>query len=148
MSLSAYFEDLLVRITASSEQPTKSSQFGKATKSIMDRPLTGKEKMRLKQNVMLLSQEQLQGVIMIIQSAVDIGKSKETLEFDIDKLPVRVARELNQYVKENVHSNKKSKTGFKKGLTEVSTYHKVVGSDDAAASASIKRSKFARYKGL
>lgn len=132
MSLSAYFEDLLAKMTASSEQPTKSSRSAKATKgskrkSALERPLSGKEKMKLKQNVMLLPQDRLQGVIMILQSAVDMSKSVETLEFDIDKLPVRVARELDQYVKDNIQSSRKGKKTAKKDFPEVTTSHKVVG---------------------
>ena len=78
-----------------------------STKNAAERPMSTQEKAQLKQNIMQLTQDKLQGVIQIIQSAVDTSKSKETLEFDIDKLPIRVCRELDQYVKKHVAQSKK-----------------------------------------
>ncbi len=89
-----------VAIKAAAPQP--------ASRSILDRPMSTQEKAQLKQNIMKLPQEKLQGVIAIIQSSVEMPQDKETLEFDIDKLPVRTCRELDQYVKKSIQGGAKA----------------------------------------
>ena len=67
-------------------------------KTGLDRPMTAQEKAQLRQKIMMLPQDKLHGVISIIQDAIDMSKNKEVLEFDIDALPTRKCRELEQYV--------------------------------------------------
>lgn len=75
-------------------------------KGVAERPMSSQEKAFLRRNIMSLPQEKLQGVIQIIQSSVDMPRNDDTLEFDIDKLPSSVARELDRYVKENLPEKK------------------------------------------
>lgn len=63
----------------------------------MDRPMTTQEKTLLKQQIMSLTQDKLAGMIKIIQDSIDMTNNSQTLEFDIDSLPPRVCRELEQY---------------------------------------------------
>eukprot|EP00826_Nyctotherus_ovalis_P007433 TRINITY_DN11860_c0_g1_i1.p1 TRINITY_DN11860_c0_g1~~TRINITY_DN11860_c0_g1_i1.p1 ORF type:complete len:228 (+),score=59.13 TRINITY_DN11860_c0_g1_i1:626-1309(+) len=67
-------------------------------KDILDRPMTAQEKALLKQHIMSLSQDKLAGMIQIIQDSIDMSGNSQTLEFDIDSLPPRKCRELEQYV--------------------------------------------------
>jgi len=110
LEVCAYFEDLMEK--TGGQQTSKASRGNKGRrgdnrKGITDRPLSSKEKAALKHNIMRLSPDKLQGVARIIQPAVDTGKNKDTLEFDIDKLPTSVARELDKYVKDNIEGDKK-----------------------------------------
>eukprot|EP00826_Nyctotherus_ovalis_P054780 TRINITY_DN7202_c0_g2_i1.p1 TRINITY_DN7202_c0_g2~~TRINITY_DN7202_c0_g2_i1.p1 ORF type:complete len:190 (+),score=72.93 TRINITY_DN7202_c0_g2_i1:95-664(+) len=118
MEMAKYFEELVnklgnVPLVETGKNPQKSSKGhgGKKTagnrKSATERPLSSQEKTALKQNIMKLPQEDLQGIIDIIQSSVDTSKSTETLEFDIDKLPVSVSRALDEYVKGKLPNLKK-----------------------------------------
>ena len=97
-----YFEELSKGLTQHSgvPKPSKPKQDIKRPvpkeKSII--PMTINEKTLLKQNIMQLPRDKMAGLVTIIQSAVDTTKSKESLEFDIDKLPVKLCRELEQYV--------------------------------------------------
>ncbi len=68
----------------------------------LDRPMLPQEKAVLRQNIMKLPQDKLQGVIAIIRDSIDMDKNKEVLEFDIDALPSRKCRELDQYVKKSI----------------------------------------------
>ncbi len=76
--------------------------------SAMDKPMTAQEKALLRQNIMKLPQEKLQGVIAIIRDSIDMEKNKEVLEFDIDALPTRKCRELDLYVKKSIPSAQKA----------------------------------------
>lgn len=67
-------------------------------KDALDRPMTAQEKALLKQHIMNLSQDKLAGMIQIIQDSIDMSGNSQTLEFDIDSLPPRKCRELEQYV--------------------------------------------------
>jgi hypothetical protein len=77
-------------------------------KKISEKPMSNNEKALLKRSIMQLPQEKLQGIIEIISNSVDTSKNNETLEFDIDKLPVGVARKLEEYVKEHLPNAKKT----------------------------------------
>lgn len=63
----------------------------------MEIPLTMNEKKQLGISIQTLPPEDLRGILNIVQQ---IQQSDEQIEFDIDLLPVRKARELEQYVKE------------------------------------------------
>ncbi len=67
-------------------------------KTALDRPMTAQEKAQLRQKIMMLPQDKLHGVISIIRDSIDMSKNNEVLEFDIDALPTRKCRELEQYV--------------------------------------------------
>lgn len=85
----------------------RSGNSGNNRKAVPERPMSSQEKALLRHNIMRLSQDKLQGVIQIIQSSVDTSKSRDTLEFDIDKLPTHVSRELDQYVRMNLPDTKR-----------------------------------------
>jgi hypothetical protein len=87
--------------------PLKTAASG-GSKSNLDKPMTTQEKGLLKQNIMKLTQDKLQGVVQIIKSSIDASKNKDTLEFDIDTLPVRVCRELDIFVRKNMVTSQKS----------------------------------------
>jgi len=72
----------------------------KSIKSTQDKPMNMNEKTALSNNIKKLDSEQLRGIIDIISDTVDINKSKDVLEFDIDSLPPRKCRELEKYVKQ------------------------------------------------
>ena len=84
------------------------------------------EKSQLKQNIMKLSQDKIPGVIRIIKDTIDLSNSQENLEFDIDGLPPRKCRELEQYVRRNMGNSKKSnkkKKNFKKASKSRNLIH-------------------------
>jgi len=67
---------------------------------ISNKPLTLAEKQQLGQTIPLLSPEHLRGVWDIVsQGVAPSGNDNEEMVFDIEKLPVDVARELQRYVK-------------------------------------------------
>ena len=118
--MSNYFENLITNLgdvslfeshgitkSESKENTNKGGMAANKSKGIVSKPLSAHEKAILKHNIMRLTQDQLQGVIEILQNSIDMSKNSETLEFDIDKLPVKVARELDKYVKENIPDLKK-----------------------------------------
>ena len=76
-------------------------------KVVTEKPMTDQEKILLRQNITRLSQDKLQGIIDIVQSAVDASKNSDTLEFDLDKLPTEITRKLDQFVKSNLPDFKK-----------------------------------------
>lgn len=93
-------------------------------KTTAERPMSNSEKAFLKTNIMRLPHEKLQGIIEIIQSSVDTSKSTDTLEFDIDKLPVGVARALDNYVKENLPELRKASKKASSKKRDVQLPHK------------------------
>ncbi len=123
--------------TATSRQPAATKPAAATSKNPAERPMSTQEKAQLKQNIMRLPQEKLQGVIKIIQSAVNTSKSRETLEFDIDKLPIRVCRELDVYVKKNITPAKKPAAAPGSGAGAASSKKK------AASAAAAKGKKAA-----
>jgi len=81
-------------------------------KKTEERPMSIKEKAKLKKNIMQLSDKELTGLLPIIQETVDVKKS--SLEFDIEALPLSTCRRLAQYVKLHTktppnHSRKKKR---------------------------------------
>jgi len=132
--LSVYFEDLLKRDFESltvlkhgdnkkkyrnidENRPMRNNK-GPVSKTSMDKPLTYNEKKSLSQMIRLLPTEHLWGVWNIV-SGGNGSKSNEELEFDIETLPVRTARELEKYVKSKVSSlQKKKKPVARKGSND------------------------------
>lgn len=78
-------------------------------KNLLEEPMNAQEKTQLKQRIMGLSQDKLAGMIQIIQDTIDMSKNNKTLEFDIDSLPTRKCRELEQYVAKATAPAKTSK---------------------------------------
>ena len=124
-NMSVYFEDLLKRDyeTLGSMKPygdmkkkykdideSRASRTfkGPVNKTQMDKPLTYNEKKNLSQMIRMLPTEHLWGVWNIV-SAGDTTRANEELEFDIETLPVRTARELEKYVKSKVSALQKKK---------------------------------------
>lgn len=87
---------------------TKKTMGNVQPKSQLEKPMTIQEKAMLKMNIMKLPPDKLAGIIDIIRDVVDMTQHRETLEFDIDTLPTRNCRELEQYVKKNIPSSVKS----------------------------------------
>ena len=80
-----------------------------------EKMMTINEKRILGQNIRSLPPECLRGVWEIVSKGMPMNEqNKEELEFDIDTLPTKVARELEKYVKEKLAMLKKVK-GRKKG---------------------------------
>lgn len=67
-----------------------------------DKPMSFLEKKSLCQSIKNLDPKYLKGVLDIVKECMDI--QGEELEFDIDKLPPKVCRELDVYVKQCVQS--------------------------------------------
>jgi hypothetical protein len=83
----------------------------------VEKPMSLLEKKSLCQSIKNLEPKHLKGVLEIVKECMDI-KGQE-LEFDIDKLPPRVSRELDVYVK-NCLAGKK-KTAEPKVVSEASS---------------------------
>ncbi|KAL4491375.1 hypothetical protein ABPG72_008031 [Tetrahymena utriculariae] len=75
----------------------KKKKIGKLEKK--DIPLTISEKKQLGINIRRLPPEDLNGIWSIVQ---DSQQNSEVIEFDINTLPVRKARELEVYVKQRI----------------------------------------------
>lgn len=124
LQMANYFESIITGLgnvplsveytTESKTSKGTSKSIGRGRKPAIGKPMTAQEKSLLRTNVMLLTQDKLQGVIEIIKSAVDTNKSQDTVEFDIDKLPVSIARKLDAYVKEHLPATKKTLTSGKR----------------------------------
>lgn len=101
---------------SSNAAPSKSFSTG-TPRGGGEKPMSLQEKSILKQSIMKLPQDKLPGVIQIIRDTIDLSKSQDVLEFDIDELPTRKCRELELYVKKNIgntqKSNKKKKLSVK-----------------------------------
>lgn len=112
VAMSERFETLLSEATAQAPKAAAKKRTetvrASAEKKGRLRPMTIQEKSILRQNIMHLPPNKMQGLIEIIQPVVDTSKSKESLEFDIDKLPVEICRELETYV--NKHQAPKQLT--------------------------------------
>lgn len=125
-NLSNYFEELLRRdeesiggFKAQAERTKKKSaddedaQISRApkgpiSKNMMEKPLTYQEMKQLSNMIRLLPTEHLWGVWNIV-SGGDGTRTNEELEFDIETLPVRAARELEKYVRSKINSTQKKK---------------------------------------
>ncbi|EGR28026.1 hypothetical protein IMG5_184560 [Ichthyophthirius multifiliis] len=76
----------------------------------MNIPLTMNEKKQLGTNIRNLAPEDLNGIWSIVQD--DNQHNSEVIEFDIDTLPIKKARKLEQYVKQKLlEYTKKNKGG-------------------------------------
>jgi hypothetical protein len=71
-----------------------------------EKPMSLLEKKSLCQSIKNLEAKHLKGVLEIVKECMDI--KGEELEFDIDKLPPRVCRELDLYVKNCLAGKKKA----------------------------------------
>ena len=71
-----------------------------------EKPMSLLEKKSLCQSIKNLEPKHLKGVLEIVKECMDI--KGEELEFDIDKLPPRVCRELDVYVKNCLTGKKKA----------------------------------------
>lgn len=125
-NLSGYFEELLRREEegpgAYKSQPSRfkskggdmddehvpRQSKGPTSKNMMEKPLTYQEKKQLSNMIRLLPTEHLWGVWNIV-SGGDGTRNNEELEFDIETLPVRAARELEKYVRSKINSTQKKK---------------------------------------
>ena len=84
------------------------------SRGFMDKPMNYNEKKNLSNMIRMLPTDHLWGVWNIV-SGGDTNKNNGELEFDIETLPIRTARELEKFVKQKIASlNKKKKTGVKK----------------------------------
>eukprot|EP00826_Nyctotherus_ovalis_P061231 TRINITY_DN8693_c0_g3_i3.p1 TRINITY_DN8693_c0_g3~~TRINITY_DN8693_c0_g3_i3.p1 ORF type:complete len:223 (-),score=62.39 TRINITY_DN8693_c0_g3_i3:425-1093(-) len=114
IAMSERFESLLNEATAQAPRASmkKKAEVAKANaaKNSKLRPMTIHEKGVLRQNIMHLPPNKMQGLIEIIQPVVDMSKSKESLEFDIDKLPIGICRELEAYVNKHQAPKQPAKT--------------------------------------
>ena len=90
----------VTKVSAASkvEQPPK-------PKVVSDKPLGYLEKKELCDNIKRLEPKYLKGVLDIVKECTDM--KGEELEFDIDKLPPRVCRELDKYVRQCTSSQPK-----------------------------------------
>ncbi|CAD8092309.1 unnamed protein product [Paramecium primaurelia] len=83
--------------------PQKSKEIQSTKKS--DQIITFEEKKQLSQNIRELSSDYLKGVWEIVQQNVQT-KEDEELEFDIDVLPPKIIRKLQEYVKNKLKTKK------------------------------------------
>ena len=72
------------------------------TSKLSEKPLNTQEKKALGQNIKKLSPDHLRGVWDIVSSSLTSKNGQEELQFDIEHLPIRVARELERYVKNKI----------------------------------------------
>ena len=104
ISKASRMSDYTEKINKNFEIPSTSigstiENLEKALKVINDDPMTLDEKKMLGKNIKLLNQDQIRGIVKIIQNNSQREKKEKYLEFDIDKLPIRKCRELESYVK-------------------------------------------------
>lgn len=124
-NLSSYFEDLFLRdedaLGPSKPQAERSKKKiseddgnagrapkGPLSKTTMEKPLTYQEKKQLSNLIRMLPTEHLWGVWNIV-SGGEGNRNNEELEFDIETLPVRTARELEKYVRSKINTLQKKK---------------------------------------
>ena len=75
-------------------------------KVTQDRPMSLQEKRSLGQNIRKLEPQYLKGVIDIVKECMDVGG--EEFEFDLDKIPPKICRDLERYVKQSLQNSSKS----------------------------------------
>lgn len=125
-SMSIHFEDMLKRdednlgsykpqpdrikkkLGDGEESQTNRVPKGPTSKNMMEKPLTYQEKKQLSSLIRMLPTEHLWGVWNIV-SGGDGNRNNEELEFDIETLPVRTARELEKYVRSKISTLQKKK---------------------------------------
>ena len=104
ISKASRMSDYTEKINKNFETPSTSigstiENLEKALKVINDNPMTLDEKKMLGKNIKLLNQDQIRGIVKIIQNNSQREKKEKYLEFDIDKLSIRKCRELEFYVR-------------------------------------------------
>jgi hypothetical protein len=104
ISKASRMSDYTEKINKNFESPSTSigstiENLEKALKVINDNPMTLDEKKMLGKNIKLLNQDQLRGIVKIIQNNSQRDKKEKYLEFNIDKLSIRKCRELESYVR-------------------------------------------------
>ncbi len=73
---------------------------------LSDKNMTMEEKTVLKQHIGQLTSDQQRGIIDIVRDCIN-QSSNEIFEFELDQLPSRKCRELEQYVKKCIQTNVK-----------------------------------------
>jgi len=99
-------------LTSASDHPKMVRSVGsKANKNAktMEKPLTSQEKRILGENIKNLPPEHLRGVWDIVSQRLNKGNNQEEIVFDIESLPVKVARELDRFVKNKMSLVNRSK---------------------------------------
>jgi hypothetical protein len=71
-----------------------------------DKPMNIEEKNALKNNIGQLNEEQQRGIILLVQDVLS-QNGGEVFEFELDQLPPRKCRELENYVKKCISANLK-----------------------------------------
>jgi len=87
-----------------------------------EKPMTPHEKAILGQNIRKLTQEQVLEMLQILRDVIDLSKAKDGLELDLEKLPARKCRELDQFVKKALNGGSKLSKGKKKPKTSESIH--------------------------
>ena len=91
------------------------------SRGYLDKPMNYNEKKILSNRIRQLPTDHLWGVWNIV-SGGDTSKNHGELEFDIETLPVRKARELEKFVTQKINMlNKKKKPGIKKVEVDMMT---------------------------
>ncbi|OMJ92342.1 hypothetical protein SteCoe_4892 [Stentor coeruleus] len=85
--------------------PTPTPAPVQIPKTANDKPMGYMEKKQLCDNIKKMEPKYLKGVLDIVKECTDI--KGEELEFDIDKLPPRVCRELDRYTKNCLQNSTK-----------------------------------------
>ncbi|OMJ95558.1 hypothetical protein SteCoe_969 [Stentor coeruleus] len=88
-----------------------------AVKQIPEKPLGFLEKKQLCQNIKKLEPKYLKGVLDIVKECTDT--KGEELEFDIDKLPPKVCRDLDRYVKNCLQNINRSQKKIKPNTADI-----------------------------
>jgi hypothetical protein len=99
-------------LTSASDVPklvrSTGSKTNKNAKTV-EKPLTSQEKRILGENIKNLPPEHLRGVWDIVSQRLNKGNNQEEIVFDIESLPVKVARELERFVKHKIGLVNRSK---------------------------------------
>ena len=70
-------------------------------------PMSLDEKSQLKNSIPMLTQQQQNGIIQIVQQCIQQNNKGDVFEFELDQLPTRKCRELEDYVKRCLKENQK-----------------------------------------
>jgi len=97
-------------------------QESRGSINLMDKAMSMQEKNMLGNNIRLLTQEQLKGVINIVSDNIDMQNTNKYFEFDIETLPTRKLRELEKYTRSCLKTKgictPKSAISIQKGFQE------------------------------
>lgn len=89
--------------TKSKQSASKPSARSIRNAKLMEKPLSVQERAALGQNIRKLSPEYLRGVWQLVSERLGPElTNNEEIQFDIESLPVNVARELERYVKNKI----------------------------------------------